>query len=369
LQPLIRQHAQAAENNRRLTPDVHAALLASGVYRMTVPPELGAPEVTLPEAMRVLEVLAEADGSTAWSVWAGLGAPAMAAFMPDAGVRELFGPRDAVVVGSVAAMGRAVAVEGGYRVSGRWPFASNVHHATGTGGLCLVFDGDEPRLAASGQPVAVFAMWPISESRIIETWDTTGLRGTGSDDIEVTDLFVPAHRVADFSKPPRLGLSRLHYLNVDNAANVTVGAIAIGIANAALAAFRELAPRKKLPNGEILGESALGRLVLASTQSTLAQARGHLYEVAESMSEEMAEPTFRDDDWLPRTSLTTVAAVDAAIEVVSRLYREAATSAIFRNRVLDRCLRDIYTLGAHKTVQHTNLMIYGGQDSRLATAA
>ena len=78
-------------------------------------------------------------------------------------------------------------------------------------------------------------------------------------------------------------------MNIDNAANITVAAMAIGIANAALGAFRELAPRKKLPNGEILAESALGKIVLANTQSTLAQARGHLYETVETMSEQMAD--------------------------------------------------------------------------------
>jgi alkylation response protein AidB-like acyl-CoA dehydrogenase len=332
-----------------------------------MPPPVGGAEVTLAEVMRVLETLAQGDASTAWSVWAALGAPAMSAFLPESGATELFAPRDAVVVGSIASMGRAVAVEDGYRVSGHWPFVSGIHQATHASGLCFVFDGDTQQLMPDGSPVIVMPLWPIAECRVIDTWDTTGLRGTGSDDIEVDDIFVPDTRVIDFRRTPRPGLTPIHYIDVDNAANITVAAMAIGIAGAALDAFRELAPRKKLPTGELLSESALGKITLAQAQSALAQARGHLYETAETMAEEIAEGTYQDADWLPRTSLASVAAVDASIEVVTRLYREAATSAIFRKGVLDRCLRDLFTLGAHKTVQHANLTIYGA--SRLAVAA
>jgi alkylation response protein AidB-like acyl-CoA dehydrogenase len=366
LQPLLREHAPAIEAGRRLTPEVHAALVDAGFYRMTMPAEAGAPDVTLPECLRVLEALAEADASTAWSVWSGLGVPAMSAFLPESGARALFASRDPCVVGSIAVIQRAVAVQGGYKVRGRWPFVSGIHQATHAGGMCFVFDGELQRMAPNGEPVVIFPVWPVASCRIIDTWDTTGLRGTGSDDIQVEDLFVPDDQVVDFARAPRPGLSPVHYMNIDNAANVTVAAMAIGIAHAALGAFRELAPRKKLPNGEILAESALGKIVLANTQSTLAQARGHLYETVETMSEQMTDSTYEDEEWLPRTSLTTVATVDAAIDVVTQVYREAATSSIFRKSVLDRCLRDLFTLGAHKTVQHVNLTIYG---ARLADAA
>jgi alkylation response protein AidB-like acyl-CoA dehydrogenase len=360
LVPLLREEAKAIEDGRRLTPRVHNALVEAGVYRMTMPPQVGAPEVTLPEAMRVLETLSMGDASTAWSVWAALGAPAMSAFLSEEGVQELFSARDAVVVGSVAAMGRAEAVGGGYRVTGRWPFASGIHQATHAGGMCFVFDGDTQRLGPNGEPAVMFPLWPVADCAIIDTWDTTGLRGTGSDDIEVSDLFVPEHLVVDFSRAPRQGLAPVHYVHVDNAANITVAAIGIGIARAALAAFRRLAPEKKLPNGTPLAESDLGKLILARTESGLAQARGQLYETAEIMSDEMAEGRFPGEEWFARTSLASVTAVDAAIDTVTQVYRAAGSNAVRRSNIFDRCLRDIFTLGAHKTVQHVNLVLYGG---------
>jgi len=309
--------------------------------------------------MRTLEILATGDGSAAWSAWAGLGVPAMSAFIPEAGAGEMFTAPDACAVGSMAGMGRAVAVEGGYRVTGRWRFVSGIHQATFAGGMCFVFDGDSQRMGANG-PVVILAAWPVAQCSIADTWDTTGLRGTGSDDMMVEDLFVPAHRIADFTQPPRPGLSPFHYMRPDNGANVTVAAIAVGIATAGLEVFRALAPKRTLGNGEILAKSALGKLALAEAESVLAEARGRLYETAELMDEELTTGAYNDETWLPRTHVASVRAVDAAIAATSRLYREAGTSAIFRSGVLDRCLRDLFTLGAHKSVQHANLLIYGG---------
>src|SRR3712207_6042894 len=149
--PLLKEQAAAIEAGRRLTPGVHAAIIEAGFYRLTMPPPYGPlDEITLPEAMRLLEALAHGDASTAWSVWAALGAGAMAAFIDEEGTHELFNRRDTCVVGSIAGTGRAVAVDGGYRVSGRWPFVSGVRQATHAGGICAVFDGHTPRIGPDG---------------------------------------------------------------------------------------------------------------------------------------------------------------------------------------------------------------------------
>jgi alkylation response protein AidB-like acyl-CoA dehydrogenase len=340
---------------------VHGALVDAGFYRMTMPAPFGlADEGTLSGTMRVLETLARGDASTAWSVWAGLGAGAMAAFIDEVGVRELFDRHDACVVGSVAGLGRAVAVDGGYRVSGRWPFLSGIQQATHAGGVCAAYDGDTQRVGPDGQPLTVMPFIAVEACTVIDTWQTTGLRGTGSHEIVVEDVFVPAYRVADFTAPPRAGLSTLHYLHVDNAANVTVAAIAIGIAGVAIEAFRELGSSKRRSSGGTLADTSGAKIALAQAEARYAQARGYLYETADLVWEDAVAGNLPGEQWLPHTSLASTAAVDAAIAIVSDLYRAAGSSAIFATRAFDRCLRDIYTLGAHKTVQHENYLIHGG---------
>lgn len=360
LMPLLRDHAARAEDERRLTPEVEQALRDGGFFRLTMPAETGGTDATLTEVMRILETLAQGDGSAAWCAWAACGVPATSAFIDADGARELFGPRTTCIVASVASMGTARAVAGGYRVTGRWPFVSGIHHATHAGGTCVVFDGETQRTGPGGAPVVVVPVWPVTACTIMDVWDTTGLRATGSNEMVVEDVFVPERFVVDFTRAPRLGLAPTYYLHEDNAANVTVAAMALGIARAARDAFRELGQVKRLASGEVLGESPLARITLAQAEERLGQARGRLYEIVDLLWEEAVAGQFQPEAWFARTSLVSVSAVDAAIAVASAVYRAAGSAAVFRSRVFDRCLRDLFTLGAHKTVQHLNLVLHGG---------
>ena len=130
-------------------------------------------------------------------------------------------------------------------------------------------------------------------------------------------------------------------------------------------AFDEIAQTKKSYNGKPLIESPLVPLTLGVATTRLAEARGHLFETAEVMWEHVADGSYNPEAWFAPTALASVAAVDAAIEVTASLYRAAGSAAI-RSGVLDRCLRDLYTLGAHKTVQHANLLKYGAASLQAA---
>jgi len=359
LKPLVREHARDTEDARHLSSEVHHAFTDAGFYRMTMPPEYSGIDVTLPEIMRVLETLGEADTSSAWRVWVSLGVPAMSAILTEEGAAEMFASAEACLSASEAGIGRAVAVEGGFRVTGHWRFVSGIHEATHTGGFSFVFDGEEQRLTPDGQPVVIGTFFPVADCKVIDVWDTTGLRGTGSNDVVVEDLFVPAHRIADPSNP-RMGLPVLYYIDEDNAANVTLASISIGTATAALEWFREMASGKKQLDGTLLSESPQVQSMLAEVATRLAAARGHLYETAEMLWDELVDGTYDGKKWFPRTSLASVAAADAAINTVFALYRAAGTAAIFRSGLLDKALRDLLTLGAHKTVQRMNLLKYGG---------
>jgi len=360
IQPLLRLHAAETERLGRLAPAVRDTLRDLGFFRLTVPAAQGGHRPTLPGTMRILETLAAGDASAGWCAWVACAVPAMSAFLPEAGAAALLEPLDTVIANSQSGMGRAIAVEGGYRVSGSWHFVSGVHNATTVGGTCFIFDGDTQRMLPNGQPVVVFALWPAGATHLEDDWDTTGLRGTGSVSMSIEDIFVPASMVVDFSKPPRPGLDPLHYLNVENAGNVTCAALAAGIARSAIEAFRDIAATKKQLDGTPLIESPLARIALGNAKIRLGQARGHLYDTAEALWREAEAGTCDQQAWFERTALASTSAAEAAIDVVATLYRAAGSSAVFRGNRLERCLRDVYTLGAHKTVQHGNVLVYGG---------
>ena len=142
--------------------------------------------------------------------------------------------------------GKAVKVEGGYRISGRWPFASGSPFATWLGGMSIVSDsGGSPVLDASGQPQRLLAIWPADQARLIDTWDGLGLRGTGSGDFEVADLFVPDDQVnPGFYGAPAYDRA---LFRIKEMPEVGHGAHALGIASAALESFVDAVNARPLP--------------------------------------------------------------------------------------------------------------------------
>ena len=183
MNPAITLRAEEIERARRLPPDLVDELLAAGCFRMLVPRSHGGLELDLPVQVSVLEELARADASVAWTVMIGSEGPVLFRMLPRASFDALYaaGP-DVILAASANPTGTATPVEGGYRVTGRWGFASGCQHAHWFVGHCVVDDGREP-------PVRMMMFAP-SDLDIQDTWSVSGLCGTGSHDVVVDGAFV-----------------------------------------------------------------------------------------------------------------------------------------------------------------------------------
>src|SRR5438552_1697647 len=172
---------------------------------MCVPRALGGGEVDPATMIRTIEIIAAADGAAGWSAMIGATSGVASAYLAEDAAREIYGSDPEVVSGGAfAPLGRATVVDGGYRVTGRWPFASGCEHCAWLMGGSVVLDGGQPRLLPSGMPDNRLMLFPAAQVRIIDTWDVAGLRGTGSHDIAVEDRFVPAARsLSLIADPPR----------------------------------------------------------------------------------------------------------------------------------------------------------------------
>ena len=201
---LIRDRRDESERDRRLPAIVLSAMHEARLFRMYVPVEYGGLETDPITSMQVVEAIAEADAATAWNLMIGATYGIWAAFLPEAGAREIYGTNDAVVAGALRASGIAHAVAGGYRVSGRWAFASGIDHCAWWNGGCVVYEDGAPRPTDTGVPQTVLVFFPATDGERIDTWDTGGLRGTGSHDYAVRDLFVSAVRAFGFDASPRV---------------------------------------------------------------------------------------------------------------------------------------------------------------------
>ncbi|MCL6645784.1 MAG: substrate-binding domain-containing protein [Dehalococcoidia bacterium] len=246
VEPVLRRYAPVAEVERRLPPELADALIDAGMFRVWTPRSLGGLELDPIASFRLFEELSRIDGSAGWVVGnAGLG-PYISQMLPDAGAAEVLADPRTVIAGVYNPPGAAIPVEGGYRVTGRWPFGSACHFANWLNAPCLIMDGDAPRLGPDGNPLLLSVLFRREEAEILDTWHTMGMRGTGSADFAAKDVFVPERRsfvLGPFDHPGSAFTGPLYRFGMwlDPARIAITG---LGIARAALDAFMELANMK-----------------------------------------------------------------------------------------------------------------------------
>jgi alkylation response protein AidB-like acyl-CoA dehydrogenase len=353
LEPLIRAHADEAEQNRRLSPVVVTALAEAGIFRMYTPRALGGLEVDPLTFYRVVEAIARIDGSTGWCVFIGGGNPLLGAFLADEAAEKIFGSDPQVITaGVVHPYGAAVVSDGGYRVTGRWSYASGCQHSSWIFCCCQVFDGDQLRLTDDGQPDVRLFFVPSGLVSIVDTWEVSGLAGTGSHDVVIDQVFVPSAYTCAF-KPgitPRCTRyqSPVYRYVLYASFALPIGAVALGIAQGAMDTCLELAQSKKPSVGtEMLRDRPLFQVRLAEAVALVRAARAWLHAaVRQTWQSHLANGQVSFDE---RADLLLAAAnaTRSAAAAVDILYTAAGASANYRRSPLQRALRDVHAATQH----------------------
>ena len=359
LTPLIREHADLIERERRLPGPVVRALTEAGVFRLFIPRALGGAEVDPMTACRVVEAIATADGAAGWCAMIGACYGLFAGLLPEEAAREVYGDPEVVVAGAFRPNGVARVVDGGYRAEGRWPLGSGITHSTWVLGGCRVFDGEAPRLAEGGRPDVRLLFFPAPEAEIIDTWHVAGLRGTGSHDYRIADLFVPAHRACWFSQEP-VQPGPLYTLPAVALFAAMIACVPLGIARHALDGFKELAGVKKPVRTEtLLRDKPVAQAELGQAEGLLRAGRAFLYATVEQAWD--AAQGGRRLSWEERGLLwlaATQAAAQAA-QAVDLVFRAGGASSVYATAPLERCLRDLRTAAQHICVTPTNYEVAG----------
>ncbi|HJR18023.1 MAG TPA: acyl-CoA dehydrogenase family protein, partial [Gemmatimonadales bacterium] len=245
--PLIRQHAAAAERERRLSREVMRALAEAGLFRLLLPRSLGGLEVDPVTCSRIVEEVARYDSAAAWALQAGNEGAWWAARLPEEGSNEVYERNpSAIMSAAFHPPQQAVEVSGGYRITGRGPLASNIHDAEWLFLTALVMEGGRPR-TANGMPEMIGVVLRASEAQIVDTWDSLGMRATDSNDVVVENAFVPATRtfplLPDY-EPTRHFRGPLYRFPASGVAIFVVAPVPLAVARAAISEVRELAQRK-----------------------------------------------------------------------------------------------------------------------------
>jgi indole-3-acetate monooxygenase len=330
----VQSRSAEIEDARRLPDDIVERLVDCGLFRLAVPADLGGPEADARTIVEVIETLSRADGSVGWCVMIGTLTGLLASLLPDEGAKEIYGDPAAVTGGTFASLGRAEPVDGGWRVTGRWPFASGCEHSTWLMGGC----------AAEGDYLAV--MMPAADVEVIDTWHVAGLRGTGSHDIAVRDAFVPDTRVVrmlDLQARRGGALASFPFFGL---LALGVAAVGLGIARRSIDELHTLATG----GGRRSAERPAVQATMARAEADLRAARALL--VSEVDAAWSAAVAGHAPDIETRTALRLAAthAAHTAAEVTSATYDAGGAVGLYDSSALQRCFRDAHAVTMHVLV-------------------
>ncbi len=359
---VLKQAAPRIEAARELPADVVEALHDARMFRLLLPKSVGGDEVDLRTHAEVLEILANADASAAWCVSQGSGCAMGVAYMPPESAKRMFGPRDAVLAFGAGIQGKAVAVDGGYRVTGKWSFASGSMHATVLGGHSFIVEADgSPRLNCNGKPLDRTVIFSREKAHFDDVWHVMGLKGTGSNTFSVDDLFVPEGEVMDRDKPEKRREPGPLYQTVAFLGfGVGFSALQLGIARGMLDDLRELAMTKTARDApSSLRESPVFQTELAQMEARLRGARAYLHSTAEETTRLAVEKDELSLDDRMALKLATVHVISDAIEVATAAYRAAGSTAIFPANRFEQRLRDAYSASQQLQARTTNYLTVG----------
>ena len=355
LGPRIRGAGDEMERMRRIPPDIAQAMKDAGVFGMVLPRTWGAPELDPLTQIRVIETLALAEGSAGWCAMIGCDSGYITAFLDESVAREMYPDIWVATAATATATGQAQPVRGGFRISGRFPFASGCQHCEWAWVGCNVVDAGTPQVSPAGIPETRTCFVRVSECEILDTWYTTGLRGTGSHDLVIHDLFVPLEQTFSFQDPELV--KRPGPLYAFPLMFIAKGAApALGIARHAIDAVIENARRKparRMVVGELsersklLCEEVFVQESVARAEATLGAARSYLFDVVGDLWTSLVDGQNPSPFQHARFITAYTHVVGECAEAVQLVYKASGGTAAYQSGALDRCLRDVLTMNQH----------------------
>ena len=348
LAPAILAAADELERTRRIPEKLLAALHEARLFRLLLPRSVGGEEVTPGTYLAAIEAVAKADASIAWNLFVGNSSALIGAYLDPAVARQIYADPRTVICWGPPNQHKAKAVPGGYRVTGRWDFASGCRAANWMGAHCFVEEADGSlRLNRHGRPTMRILLCPVEQATLLDTWHTIGLRGTASDSYTLDDVFVPEAFSGQREDPDlRRETGPLYSFTQQSLYAVGVAGVALGIARAMLDAVIELAGRK-VPRGlPRMADSPTVQADVARNEAKLGAARAYLLDILADLYARASPAGPMGIPDRARVRLGCSHAIHMAIEVADFVYKQAGVDGIFPGTAspYERRFRDIHTL-------------------------
>ena len=351
----IREAGDAIEQARRIPKSIVDAMKSAGIFGMAMPRAWGGPELDPLTQYRVLETLAMADGSAGWCAMINCDGGYITGFLDQDVARSMYPDLQAGTAAAATPTGQALEVPGGYRVSGRFPFASGCQHCDWIWLGCVVLADGALLTDSNGVPATRQCILPVSQCEILDTWYTTGLRGTGSNDLVVKDAFVAAEHTFSFQDKDLIKRPGPLYAFPFMFATKS-SPVALGIARRAIDVLIDIATTKtarrytvgeqlepaKMMRDDVFIQEAVGR-----ADTLLTSARGYLFEVMGDLWSTLVSGREPMPAQIARFTTAHAYVVGVCVDVVQLVFKAAGGTAVYQKGPLDRCLRDVLTMNQH----------------------
>jgi len=360
LVPMIAAASDRIEAERRIVPEVIAALHEAGLFRMLLPASFGGGAADVLAFNRVIETIATADASTAWCLAQQVASTQSASYLDPKVAREIFAGPDGAVAWGPPSGAKAVVVDGGYIVNGRWRFASGSEHCPWLGGHCAVIEADgKPRLDKQGRPVMRTMLFRKDKATFYDIWHVIGLCGTGSNAYEVTELFVPeAYSYWRDLPADRRGVDALGNIPLLTLYGMGFSGVALGLARASLEAFMTLAEKKKPAPTHgapvLLRDNAVIQSRVAKATGRLQSGRAYLHDMLHEFWQAATANRAQTLEQRAQLRVAITGSMDQARRVVDFAYHAAGADAIFNGSAFERRFRDMHTVTAQGQAHLSN---------------
>lgn len=368
--PAISARAAETEAARRLPADLAAAMAGAGLFRMMVPAAIGGLECPPAEALAVMERVARADAAAGWCVMIAATSAFKSGFVREDVARQVYGQPGGIHGGVFAPMGRAVPEGDGYRLSGRWSWCSGSANCSWFAGGSVILDDGKPRLLPNGAPDSRMMIFPMAQAELIDTWHAAGLAGTGSGDVAVKDIFVPATHAVSLMHDGAVATGPLYRFPTFGLLALGIAAVALGNAAAAIDDLVDLAGAKRPSGGRrTLAERGMAQAELAQATAKLRAARAFAFQTVETAWQRATAGGELDTPMRADLRLAATHATRTAAEVTRAMYDLGGGSALFLTSPLQRRFRDAHAMTQHMMVSPSTFELTGRVAMGLPTDA
>ena len=346
LAPELTARRLEIEGARRLPDDIADQLKAAGFHRMWTPTTCGGLELPPAEAVEIIEQLAIGDASAAWVAFIGATSGSLLAGLREEHAQAVATAPTTMLCGVAAPRGRAERVEGGFIANGRWQWGSGIANSDWVGAGCMCFEDGEAMTTRGGAPRTHMVIVPAGEVNVLDTWDASGLRGTGSTDFELRDVFVPDERVVGYlGAYPNKPLYQFPHFAL---LAICIAGIAMGVTRVAIDELLDLAGAKK-PTGSrrTLAERNQTQAEVAQAEALLQSSRSWFYATVERVWESASDGNAISVEDRRDLRLATTHAVQSCTRAVDMMYNLGGGTSVYRDSRLQQCFRDIHVMTQH----------------------